>query len=77
VGTSVSGVSVIETGGKVPLLDTVVRYADTLGYDLTLTPKPTSPLPDYPPITPEQAAANWATLAAALGEGPAPLEGNE
>ncbi|QBP29727.1 helix-turn-helix DNA-binding domain protein [Mycobacterium phage Typha] len=34
-----SGLSMIETGQRRPTLDTVVSYADALGYDLVLVPR--------------------------------------
>lgn len=37
--TSVPALSSIETGRKCPNLHTLIRYADALGYDLTITPK--------------------------------------
>lgn len=39
IGTVASAISMYENGHRWPVLDTLVRWADALGYDLTLTPK--------------------------------------
>lgn len=39
MGTTAPAVSHLETGYKSPVLATLIRYADALGYDLTIAKK--------------------------------------
>lgn len=53
-----------EIGHGMPSVDALTRWAQALGYSITLTPGPRNPLE---PITASRAAANRRELADALG----------